>query len=123
MQSLLAALQGPAAAGWLPALLRLPVLLVALAGSTTAVPTALCQPRDHARILACRRPPLQDAHNLAWKLAAVVQGHAPKQLLRSYEAERRPIAQANTALSVANWREAMKVGTAVLLRTLLGHML
>ena len=39
-----------------------------------------------------------------------MQGHAPKQLLRSYEAERRPVAQANTALSVANWREAMKVG-------------
>ena len=65
-------------------------------------------------------PLLQDAHNLAWKLAAVVQGHAPRQLLRSYEAERRPVAQANTALSVANWREAMKVG---LLRTLLEHML
>ena len=49
----------------------------------------------------------------------MVQGHAPKQLLRSYEAERCPVAQANTALSVANWREAMKVGTAVLPRTLL----
>ena len=53
----------------------------------------------------------------------MVQGRAPKQLLRSYEAERHPVAQANTALSVANWREAMKVGAAVLLRTLSEHVL
>ena len=52
---------------------------------------------------------LQDAHNLAWKLAAVINGTAAPQLLDSYHAERRPVAQANTNLSVANWHEAVKV--------------
>ncbi|MCU1631455.1 MAG: monooxygenase [Micrococcaceae bacterium] len=35
---------------------------------------------------------LQDAHNLAFKLADVVAGHAPETLLNRYEAERRPVA-------------------------------
>jgi 2,4-dichlorophenol 6-monooxygenase len=34
---------------------------------------------------------IQDAHNLAWKLAAVVQGHAAPTLLESYEPERLPV--------------------------------
>ena len=34
---------------------------------------------------------LQDAANLAWKLALVVGRHAPEALLDSYEAERRPV--------------------------------
>jgi 2-polyprenyl-6-methoxyphenol hydroxylase-like FAD-dependent oxidoreductase len=34
---------------------------------------------------------IQDAYNLAWKLALVVEGDAPEQLLDSYEAERRPV--------------------------------
>jgi 2-polyprenyl-6-methoxyphenol hydroxylase-like FAD-dependent oxidoreductase len=34
---------------------------------------------------------IQDAYNLAWKLALVVQGSAPEQLLDSYEVERRPV--------------------------------
>jgi putative polyketide hydroxylase len=36
---------------------------------------------------------IADAHNLAWKLTAVVNGHAGAELLDSYEAERRPVAQ------------------------------
>jgi hypothetical protein len=36
---------------------------------------------------------LQDAYNLAWKLALVVQGHATSELLDSYEQERIPVAQ------------------------------
>ena len=36
---------------------------------------------------------LQDAYNLAWKLAAVVQGKADARLLDSYEAERIPVAE------------------------------
>ena len=36
---------------------------------------------------------LQDAFNLAWKLALVHQGHAGTILLDSYEAERRPVAE------------------------------
>ena len=38
---------------------------------------------------------IQDAHNLAWKLAAVVKGQAHDSLLDAYEAERRPVAAAN----------------------------
>jgi 2-polyprenyl-6-methoxyphenol hydroxylase-like FAD-dependent oxidoreductase len=36
---------------------------------------------------------VQDAANLAWKLAAVVKGKAGEALLDSYEAERRPVAR------------------------------
>lgn len=35
---------------------------------------------------------IQDAFNLGWKLAAVIDGWAPGGLLDSYEAERRPVA-------------------------------
>jgi 2,4-dichlorophenol 6-monooxygenase len=38
---------------------------------------------------------IQDAHNLAWKLAAVLEGHAGDELLDSYEAERRPVGRRN----------------------------
>jgi 2-polyprenyl-6-methoxyphenol hydroxylase-like FAD-dependent oxidoreductase len=37
---------------------------------------------------------LQDAYNLAWKLALVVKNHAKPALLDSYEQERIPVAQA-----------------------------
>jgi len=37
---------------------------------------------------------LQDAFNLAWKLALVCQGHCGADILDSYELERRPVAQA-----------------------------
>ncbi|GCD96570.1 FAD-dependent oxidoreductase [Embleya hyalina] len=40
---------------------------------------------------------IQDAHNLAWKLAAVLNGHAGADLLDTYEAERRPVAVATAA--------------------------
>ncbi|KAH9609765.1 hypothetical protein KSS87_012755 [Heliosperma pusillum] len=56
---------------------------------------------------------IQDAHNLAWKLAAVVNGIAPVTLLNTYETERRPIALFNTALSVENFRAAMEVPAAL----------
>lgn len=36
---------------------------------------------------------IADAHNLAWKLAAVLRGRAPEALLDSYERERRPVAR------------------------------
>jgi 2,4-dichlorophenol 6-monooxygenase len=38
---------------------------------------------------------IQDAHNLTWKLAAVVAGHASPVLLDSYEPERRPVGVRN----------------------------
>lgn len=45
---------------------------------------------------------VQDAHNLAWKLAAVIRGEADAALLDTYEAERKPIAEANSDWSVRN---------------------
>ena len=36
---------------------------------------------------------LQDAYNLAWKLALVVKGQAAETLLETYEEERMPVAQ------------------------------
>lgn len=56
---------------------------------------------------------IQDAQNLAWKLAAVVNGIVPTKLLSTYETERRPIALFNTALSVQNFRAAMEVPAAL----------
>jgi 2-polyprenyl-6-methoxyphenol hydroxylase-like FAD-dependent oxidoreductase len=40
---------------------------------------------------------VEDAVNLGWKLAAVLRGQAPLALLESYQAERRPLAERNTA--------------------------
>lgn len=40
---------------------------------------------------------IDDASNLAWKLAAVIQGWAEPGLLSSYEIERMPVAKRNTA--------------------------
>ena len=36
---------------------------------------------------------IQDAHNLAWKLARVIKQEAPATLLATYDAERRPVAR------------------------------
>jgi 2-polyprenyl-6-methoxyphenol hydroxylase-like FAD-dependent oxidoreductase len=44
---------------------------------------------------------VDDAVNLGWKLAAVVQGWAGEALLETYEAERKPIAQRNTSFARA----------------------
>ena len=49
---------------------------------------------------------LRDAHNLAWKLAAVLQGRAGDDLLDSYQAERAPQAEATI-------RTAVRVGRAM----------
>ncbi|XP_010248896.1 PREDICTED: uncharacterized protein LOC104591655 isoform X3 [Nelumbo nucifera] len=56
---------------------------------------------------------IQDAHNLAWKIACLVKGIAPPSILRTYEMERRPIAIFNTALSVQNFKAAMSVPSAL----------
>ncbi|MEV5320908.1 FAD-dependent oxidoreductase [Streptomyces sp. NPDC052687] len=45
---------------------------------------------------------IQDAHNLAWKLAAVLRGGASDTLLDSYERERRPVAEFNARHSERN---------------------
>ncbi|KAA0056408.1 putative polyketide hydroxylase [Cucumis melo var. makuwa] len=56
---------------------------------------------------------IQDVHNLAWKLAAVLQDIASPSILNTYEMERRPIALFNTALSVKNFKAAMEVPAAL----------
>jgi len=38
---------------------------------------------------------IQDAHNLAWKLASVMRGTADQKLLNTYEQERQPVGQRN----------------------------
>jgi len=50
---------------------------------------------------------VQDVHNLAWKLAAVLRGQADDKLLDSYHAERQPFGQIVTENSLAN---AMSMG-------------
>lgn len=42
---------------------------------------------------------IQDVHNLAWKLAAVLRGQAHRTLLDTYETERRPVASRSVDLS------------------------
>ncbi len=46
---------------------------------------------------------IQDAHNLAWKLALVTRGQAGAALLDSYEAERRPIGSFNVAWALSSY--------------------
>ncbi len=61
---------------------------------------------------------VQDAHNLAWKFAAVVGGDAGEGLLDTYEIERAPIAQYNAdrsrdnSRSVGSIRRLIESGTA-----------
>lgn len=50
---------------------------------------------------------VQDAHNLAWKLAAVVRGRAGDGLLDSYEAERHPLATALAPMIVRHQEARM----------------
>lgn len=50
---------------------------------------------------------IQDAHNLAWKLALAVQGHASDQLTASYDAERRPVGEEVVGRTVRNAREGI----------------
>ena len=58
---------------------------------------------------------VDDAVNLGWKLAAVLQGWAGEALLDSYDAERRPIAHRNTAYarSMADSIGRIKIAPAV----------
>ncbi|MDO0927121.1 FAD-dependent monooxygenase [Streptomyces sp. TG1A-8] len=55
---------------------------------------------------------IQDAHNLAWKLAAVLTGWAGPALLDTYEAERRPVALATSARASARSVEHSHPGFA-----------
>ncbi|MEW2615527.1 FAD-dependent monooxygenase [Streptomyces sp. NPDC047880] len=55
---------------------------------------------------------IQDAHNLAWKLAAVLDGWAGERLLDTYDAERRPVAEATSARAAARSAEHSHPGFA-----------
>ncbi|MFB7779552.1 FAD-dependent oxidoreductase [Streptomyces bauhiniae] len=55
---------------------------------------------------------IQDAHNLAWKLSAVLSGWAGPGLLESYGAERRPVATATSARASARSVEHSHPGFA-----------
>ncbi|NNN31068.1 FAD-dependent monooxygenase [Streptomyces sp. S3(2020)] len=55
---------------------------------------------------------IQDAHNLAWKLAAVLGGWAGEGLLDTYDAERRPVAEATSARAAARSVEHSHPGFA-----------
>ena len=54
-----------------------------------------------------------DAGALAWRLAAVLRGTPSSSALASYTAERRAVATAAAALSVANWKAALAVPRAL----------
>ncbi|WP_163509511.1 FAD-dependent monooxygenase [Fodinicola acaciae] len=59
---------------------------------------------------------VQDAHNLGWKLAAVLAG-APEELLDTYEAERMPVAAqvlgVSTTLHKADFRPTLEPAPAI----------
>ena len=56
---------------------------------------------------------IHDAHNLCWKLAAVLAGHAGDALLDSYEPERRAVDGRNVQRSLENGMNHMKVAQAI----------
>ena len=57
-----------------------------------------------------------DVHNLAWKLAFVLNGSASPSLLDSYDVERRPIANSNADISRSNHKRFRSFLGAVLSR-------
>jgi 2,4-dichlorophenol 6-monooxygenase len=56
---------------------------------------------------------VHDAHNLCWKLAAVLSGHAGVGLLATYEDERRPVDARNVQRSLENGLNHRVVGEAM----------
>ncbi len=46
---------------------------------------------------------IHDAHNLAWKLALVINGHAGSGLLDTYETERKPVAELTVEQSFSRY--------------------
>jgi hypothetical protein len=74
---------------------------------------------------------IHDAHNLAWKLALVLKGHAPARLLETYASERKPVAQftveqafARYVARTAPWLHSTQKPDAVVhdLEIELGHL-
>lgn len=52
---------------------------------------------------------IQDAYNLAWKLALVHRGRARAELLDSYEPERRPVAEATVKVTDRGTKAAIRM--------------
>jgi putative polyketide hydroxylase len=55
---------------------------------------------------------MHDAHNLAWKIAAVLRGHAGQALLDTYAAEREPVGRRNTDETGAAWNRVFNASEA-----------
>jgi 2,4-dichlorophenol 6-monooxygenase len=104
--------------GQIRELLKLPGLdMQVLEISHWMIEAVLAEKYRFGRILlagdACHRHPpasglglntgIQDAHNLAWKLALVTRGQASDGLLDSYESERRPIGSFNVAWALSSY--------------------
>ena len=53
-----------------------------------------------------------DAHNLVWKLAAVEAGWLAPEMLDTYEAERKPVAEYNTEQSIHNAFKMVEIPVA-----------
>jgi 2,4-dichlorophenol 6-monooxygenase len=53
---------------------------------------------------------MHDAHNLCWKIAAVIHGHAGADLLRTYEQERKPVDARNVQRSLENVFNHLVIG-------------
>jgi 2-polyprenyl-6-methoxyphenol hydroxylase-like FAD-dependent oxidoreductase len=51
---------------------------------------------------------IQDAADIAWKLAFVIHGHAGAGLLETYEAERLPVAHTTLACQIKNYVERLR---------------
>lgn len=56
---------------------------------------------------------IQDAHNLAWKLAAVIKGHAADSLLDTYESERRAVTGRNVEWALFSFQNHLAVDAAI----------
>ena len=57
---------------------------------------------------------VQDVHNLAWKIAALLQGWAGPGLLDSYDVERRPVARTNADRSLENSRMVGRINRSAM---------
>jgi putative polyketide hydroxylase len=57
---------------------------------------------------------IADAHNLAWKIAAVESGYATERLLDTYDAERRPVARRTLQAAMALMQDRHSANADVL---------